>query len=323
MANESKSFVLEEQAAKPAVRVGPPRGILTVDASAAQVQKQEDLVWHELTNAQRTRKILCGNLSGIERLDGGWVVAVIYYKDYRILIPMEEMMINLEGDGRENADRLNRQTRLANNMLGAELDFVIRDLDPESGSIAASRKEAMLRKRTQFYLERADDEMPMITPGRIVEARVIAVAQKAVRLEVFGVECSLKARDMSWEWMRDANDRFAIGDVVNVLVKKVTGENAEDLRVEVSAKEALPNSNKVNLMQLRRQGKYVGTITDVYRETYFLCLNCKVNAVAHSCNTASLPGQGDEVGFLVTRVNEEREVAEGIITRIIKRRSSM
>lgn len=323
MANESKSFVLEEQAAKPAVRVGPPRGILTVDASAAQVQKQEDLVWHELTNAQRTRKILCGNLSGIERLDGGWVVAVIYYKDYRILIPMEEMMINLEGDGRENADRLNRQTRLANNMLGAELDFVIRDLDPESGSIAASRKEAMLRKRTQFYLERADDEMPMITPGRIVEARVIAVAQKAVRLEVFGVECSLKARDMSWEWMRDANDRFAIGDVVNVLVKKVTGENAEDLRVEVSAKEALPNSNKVNLMQLRRQGKYVGTITDVYRGTCFLCLNCKVNAVAHSCNTASLPGQGDEVGFLVTRVNEEREVAEGIITRIIKRRSSM
>lgn len=323
MANESKSFVLEEQAAKPAVRVGPPRGILTVDASAAQVQKQEDLVWHELTNAQRTRKILCGNLSGIERLDGGWVVAVIYYKDYRILIPMEEMMINLEGDGRENADRLNRQTRLANNMLGAELDFVIRDLDPESGSIAASRKEAMLRKRTQFYLERADDEMPMITPGRIVEARVIAVAQKAVRLEVFGVECSLKARDMSWEWMRDANDRFAIGDVVNVLVKKVTGENAEDLRVEVSAKEALPNSNKVNLMQLRRQGKYVGTITDVYRGTYFLCLNCKVNAVAHFCNTASLPGQGDEVGFLVTRVNEEREVAEGIITRIIKRRSSM
>ena len=323
MANESKSLVSEEQAAKPAVRVSPPRGILTVDASAAQVQKQEDLVWHELTNAQRTRKILCGNLSGIERLDGGWVVAVIYYKDYRILIPMEEMMINLEGDGRENADRLNRQTRLANNMLGAELDFVIRDLDPESGSIAASRKEAMLRKRTQFYLERADDEMPMITPGRIVEARVIAVAQKAVRLEVFGVECSLKARDMSWEWMRDANDRFAIGDVVNVLVKKVTGENAEDLRVEVSAKEALPNSNKVNLMQLRRQGKYVGTITDVYRGTYFLCLNCKVNAVAHSCNTASLPGQGDEVGFLVTRVNEEREVAEGIITRIIKRRSSM
>ena len=71
---------------------------------------------------------------------------------------------------------------------------------------------------------------------------------------------------------------------------------------------------------LKRQGKYVGTVTDVYKGTYFLRLDCRVNAVAHSCNTASLPGQGDEVGFLVTRINTEREVAEGIITRIIKRR---
>ena len=46
MANESKSFVSEEQAAKPAVRVSPPRGILTVDASAAQVQKQGELWRH-------------------------------------------------------------------------------------------------------------------------------------------------------------------------------------------------------------------------------------------------------------------------------------
>ncbi len=89
--------------------------------------------------------------------------------------------------------------------------------------------------------------------------------------------------------------------------------------MEVSAKEATPNVNRENLLRLRRQGKYVGKITDVYKGTYFICLNCRVNAVAHSCNTASLPGRGDEVGFLVTRINEEREVAEGIITRIIKR----
>ena len=98
-------------------------GILTVDASgAAARQESGDITWHEMVNAYRTKKILSGGLSGIERLDGGWVVAVVYYKDYRVLIPMEEMMINLEGDGRENSNTLNRQTRLANNMLGAELD---------------------------------------------------------------------------------------------------------------------------------------------------------------------------------------------------------
>ena len=40
--------------------------------------------------------------------------------------------------------------------------------------------------------------------------------------------------------------------------------------------------------------------------------------MAHSCNTASLPGQGDEVGFLVTRINDEREVAEGLSQELLK-----
>ena len=206
-------------------------GILTVDASGAAVGRESaDVAWHEIVNAYRTRKILSGNLSGIERLEGGWVVAVVYYKGYRVLIPMEEMMINLEGDGRENSDPLNRQTRLANNMLGAELDFIVRELEEKSKSVVASRKEAMLRKRQQFYVSQ-QDVPPMILPGRVVEARVIAVAQKAVRLEVFGVECSLKARDMSWEWMADANEKYTIGDIVSVVVKKVSGESVEKMKV--------------------------------------------------------------------------------------------
>lgn len=295
-------------------------GVLTVDAAGGVGRRvNEDIIWHELVGAQRTKKILSGALSGIERLDSGWVVAVVYYKGYRVLIPMEEMMINLEGDGRERTDILNRQTRLANNMLGAEIDFIICDIDEKSGTIAASRKEAMLKKRQQFYFPQLD-AAPMIVPGRIVEARVIAVAEKAVRLEVFGIECSLKARDMRWEWISDANDYFAIGDIVSVLVKGIKGETPDELKVEVSAKEAIPNVNRENLMQLKRQGKYVGKVTDVYKGTYFICLNCNVNAVAHNCNTSSLPAKGDEIGFLVTRINDEREVAEGIITRIIKRR---
>ncbi|WP_418885915.1 S1 RNA-binding domain-containing protein [Enterocloster bolteae] len=296
-------------------------GILTVDTDGQfrPLREQEDVNWHELTNAFRTRKILSGMLGGIEKLEGGWVVAVIQYKGYRVIIPMEEMMINLEGDGRENADTVNRQTRLANNMLGAEIDFIVRDMDQKTRSIVASRKEAMLRKRQLFYFTEGTDGRPMMRPGRIVEARVIAVAPKAVRLEVFGVECSLKARDMAWEWMVDANDKFANGDIVLVKVLKMTAESPENMQVEVSAKEVQPDTNKENLMRLRRQGKYVGKITDVYKGTYFIHLNNGVNAVAHSCNTASLPGRKDEVGFVVTRINDETQVAEGIITRVIKR----
>ena len=50
--------------------------------------------------------------------------------------------------------------------------------------------------------------MYRIYEGRIVQARVIAVAEKVVRVEVFGVETSILARDLAWDWIGDAHERF-------------------------------------------------------------------------------------------------------------------
>lgn len=295
-------------------------GILTIDVDSRveTIEEQEDARWHQLLNAHRTRKILTGQLGGIEKLESGWVVAVTYYNGFRIIIPMNEMMINLNGDGRENADTLNRQTRIANNMLGCSIDFIIKDLDTKTKSVVASRKEAMLKKRQMFYFAEEEGTKPMLYPGRIVEARVIAVAPKAVRLEVFGVEVSVRARDMAWEWMVDANEKFQIGDLVLVAVNSIDIHSLEQISIAVDAKSATANVNKDNLKKCHKQGKYVGIITDVYKGTYFIRLNIGVNAVAHSCNMSSLPSKKDEVGFVVTRINDNFEVAEGIITRLIK-----
>ena len=283
--------------------------------------EKEEAKWHQLLNAQRTRKILTGPLSGIEKLESGWTVAVTYFNGYRILIPMSEMMINLKGDGRENADTLNRQVRIANNMLGADIDFIIKDLDEASRSVVASRKDAMMRKRQIFYFTENEEDQPMVYPGRIVEARVIAVAPKAVRLEVFGVECSVRARDMAWEWMPDATEKFQVGDLVLVCVNNIEMPDAENMTVSVDAKGATENTNKDNLKKCHRQGKYSGIVVDVYKGTYFIRLDLGVNAIAHECNMASLPGKRDKIGFVVTRINETSEVAEGIITRLIKKYS--
>lgn len=296
-------------------------GVLTieVDSRVESMEEQEDARWHQLLNAHRTRKILTGELGGVEKLESGWVVAVTYFNGFRIIIPMNEMMINLSGDGRENTDTLNRQTRIANNMLGCEIDFMIKDLDTKTKSVVASRKDAMLKKRQLFYFPEEEGAQQMIYPGRLAQARVIAVAPKAVRLEVFGVEVSVRARDMAWEWMIDASEKFQIGDLVLVTVHEIHGDSPEDLTVSVDAKSATANVNKDNLKKCHKQGKYVGTITDVYKGTYFIRLDIGVNAVAHSCNMPALPAKKDKIGFVVTRINDNYEVAEGIITRLIKR----
>ena len=112
-------------------------------------------------------------------------------------------------------------------MLGSDIDFIIRDLDEQSRSVVASRKDAMLKKRQMFYFNENEEEKPMLYPGRIVEARVIAVAPKVVRLEVFGVEVSVRARDMAWEWMVDASEKFQVGDLTLVMVNQINIRSVE------------------------------------------------------------------------------------------------
>ena len=50
---------------------------------------EQDTLWHEMTNAYLTHRILCGTVDGVER-DG---LAVIYYKGCRVAIPLTEMVI--------------------------------------------------------------------------------------------------------------------------------------------------------------------------------------------------------------------------------------
>ena len=86
-------------------------------------------------------------------------------------------------------------------------------------------------------------------------------------------------------------------------------------------KEQQKIPDKDNLKKCHRQGKYSGIVVDVYKGTYFIRLDLGVNAIADECNMASLPGKRDKIGFVVTRINETSEVAEGIITRLIKKYS--
>ena len=296
------------------------REILTISEAgilAGPVEAKRD-GWHEVIHAFRTGKILAGCISGIETLSDGWNVVVVYYEGCRVLIPIGEMMIDLTGDGREQADTINRQIRIANNMLGAQIDFVIRSVDQESGSIVASRKDAMLKKRRTFYFAGEEDKNALIVPGRKVEARVIAVAQKVVRLEVFGIEISVRVRDMCHAWLLDAAEKYTVGDVVQVTVKSVEGTGAEDVKIAVDVKGERDDPGKAELSRCCRQGKYSGIVTDVYRGTYYLRLDSGVNAIAHSATIPVVPGRGDRVGFVVTRVNPEAGFAEGIITRMIR-----
>lgn len=302
------------------IRKAAPSSILTLNA-ASEVETQEskeDLIWHELQNAYRTKKILTGNLGGIERMEGGGTVAVIYYKEMRVVIPLAEMMINLsENAAHDYGELVQRQNKILGNMLGCEIDFIIKGLDNSSRSVVASRKDAMYKKRQIFYLPDAHGNS-RVCEDRVVQARVIAVAEKVVRVEIFGVECSILARDLSWDWLGDATEHFCVGDQILVRVLSVKLSSLEDISIKTDVKSVNGNTSKANLSKCKIQGKYAGTVTDIHKGTVFVRLHIGVNAVAHSCYDNRMPGKKDEVSFVVTRIDEERNVAVGLISRIIK-----
>jgi ribosomal protein S1 len=108
------------------------------------------------------------------------------------------MIRNISSDSRNiYGDTLIRKSRIVGNMLGAEIDFIIKGIDSPTRSIVASRIEAMSKKRQTFYETADKNGKCKVYEGRTVQARVIAVAQNAVRVEVFGVECSILSRDLS------------------------------------------------------------------------------------------------------------------------------
>lgn len=45
-----------------------------------------------------------------------------------------------------------------------------------------------------------------------------------VRLEVFGAECAVPARDIAWEWVGDAREKYHVGDRVMAVVTSVESD---------------------------------------------------------------------------------------------------
>lgn len=295
--------------------------ILTIDAKAdvSTEQTQEEIAWHDVQNAYRTRRLLTGVLSGVERGENGHDFAIISYTGYRVIIPLKEMFFDFPNDtqGEEYKAVIINYNKLMNSMLGANIDFIIKGIDSRSRSIVASRKEAMYKKRQTFYMETDKNGLFRIYEDRIVEARILAVAEKAIRVEIFGVDCTMSVRDLAWDWIGDARERFSIGDKILVRIKEVKRNSIKDLYVYADARSVNDNRN-ANLELCRVQGKYAGRVTDTHRGVVYIRLNNGVNAIAHSCLDRRMPGKKDDVSFAVTSINYEKGVALGVITRIIK-----
>lgn len=291
---------------------------LNVNGDDAPEDDKFETLWNEIVTLYRTRRIVPVIVTGIERTQLAGNVVVTYYKDQRILVPMTEMMINLSEERGQGYSIPERLERICNTMLGAEIDVMIKGMDKKNGSVVASRKDAMLRKREKFYLTPLSDGLPQVREGRVVEARIIGATQLVARLEVFGVETTMGASELSWDWLPNVADKFRVGDKINVLIKELKGDSVDNLKIVADIKSITVNTSMENLSKCSAQNKYIGEITNVRNGVAYLRLKVGVNAIAHTNYDRRTPAKGDVVSFVITRVNPEYGNVTGIITKIIK-----
>jgi len=295
---------------------------LEVGAEVETQRDKENTIWHEIKNSQITGTHLSGTLGKVERLESGGLVAIVEYKGQRIAIPVKEMMLDVTcPPGQRDEEYNERISRVLNRMMGAEIDFVVRGIagTGEGRAAVASRKAAMLRLRRRFYLTNGSNGKPQVHQDRIVEARIVAVSQLSIRVEIFGVETPIRNQDLSWGYIGDCRDEFFVGDSVQVRVKSVEGETPENIRVNADIRSLTENTTHEKLMALKPQTNCIGKVTDVSGGVVFINLVDGVRAISHKCYDHRKPGRGDDVMFVCLRIDEEGGVAIGIIPRIVRR----
>lgn len=295
--------------------------VLTIDPHAEVLTRAdlEDIIWHEIQNANRTKHILTGKLDSVGRTQNGMDTAVVLYKGVRVLIPLKEMGVHTGPvpNGPEYALWVDRVTRILHARMDSDIDFVVRGVDETTRTVVGSRRDAMRRKRKRFYMDTDEQGRHMIEEGRTVQARVVAVADKLIRVEVFGVECMITAKSSTWMWVGSIRDQYSVGEIILVRVRKIERSNVDRIVIQADASDVFGEDGD-NLSQCQPQCRYVGQITDVRKGVVFVRLNIGANAIAHTCLDMRMPGKKDTVSFTVTRLDEKRGIAIGIITRIIK-----
>jgi len=297
--------------------------VLTLESGAKieTVRDRENAIWHELKNSQITGSHLTGTLGKVERLENGVIITVVDYKGQRIAIPLREMELNLHRPaGQSDDEYTERSMRVLNRMMGADIDFVVRGITDtgEERAAVASRRAAMFRLRKRYYLTMSSGKA-QVYPGRIVQARIVAVSRLAIRVEIFGVETSIRSSDLSWGYITDCRDSYFVGDCVQVRIIDIEGDTPDELRVKADIKSLTENTTHKKLLALKPQTNCIGNVTDVSGGIVFVNLVDGIRAIAHKCFDRRKPGRGDDVLFVVTRIDEDRSVAVGIISRIIKR----
>lgn len=269
----------------------------------------------DLVESLKGKKILTGTIQGVERLADNpeMSYAVTYHGDYKVIIPVLEA-VEEPADYRDQpkGDVLHY---LLNKRLGAEVDYIIKGIDQESGIVAASRLEAMAMKRREYYFRTDRDGNYQIYAGIRAEARVVSVIRAGIFVDLFGAECYIPLRELSYQRWVDATAHYQPGQRVLVKVLEVDRSDRNHLQVAASVKQAGENPYERALKKYAVGSLYVGTVSMVDTTGVFVSLDGGIDCLC-TYPKRGRPPRGCRVSVRILGINYESNRIWGVITHM-------
>lgn len=278
-----------------------------LDRGLTEQERQE---WNDIYASFRAKSVLTGRIIGVDgqafnvrNRETGQVerrtmyCAVIIAYRVKVLIPETEMWM----PGEE------RPTHVLRNMSGAEIDYVILDVDREGGVAIGSRRMGAMIKQRAFDKARGGHQ-----PGDKLTCRVLTVGPSRCLLECAGRNLTLRYQDMSYASYSDLREKYHPGQTLDCVLKEYDRASG---RMVISVKEAAPNpfegARQRHPLGSHRQavisGKYGGgvfcTLPD---DTTCLCLY----TAQHTDRDFR---EGDTVILVIVKYDMERNLTYGRI----------
>ncbi len=269
----------------------------------------------DLLESQKTGRILTGPIQGVERPadNPSRSLAVIYHGEFKVMIPAEEA-VEPPADyrGRLPEDVLHY---MLTKRLGAEVDYIVKGIDPKSGLAVASRLEAMKSKRKAYYLGTDRDGNNLLYSGVCAEARIVSAIRAGIFVDLFGLEIYIPLRELSYQRWMDAAAYFQPGQRILVKVLEVDRSDRNQIKATASVKQAGENPYEKALRRYSVGNRYVGTVSMVDTNGVFVALDGGIDCLC-SYPKRGRPPRGSRVTVRILGINNDSNRIWGAITHI-------
>lgn len=269
----------------------------------------------DLIESMKTQKILTGTIQGVEQPEDNpsRSLAVIYHGDFKVIIPAEEAVLPPEDNrGRSQEDVMHYTLT---KRLGAEVDYIVKGIDPQSGVAVASRLEAMAAKRKEYYFGTDRDGNNILYEGVCAEARIVSVIRAGIFVDLFGLEIYIPLRELSYQRLLDASSQFQPGQRVLVKILSIDRSDRNHIKASASVKQAGENPYEKALRRFSVGNRYVGTVSMVDTTGVFVALDGGVDCLC-SYPKRGRPPRAARVTVRILGLNMESNRIWGAITHI-------